>query len=58
MSAEEIALAYKPDGSVKKLMNDQNRFLWFLSFGQHSALEVPSSVTYEEELFQQKFQNS
>ena len=33
MSAEEIGLVYKPDGSVKKLMNDQNRFLWFLSFG-------------------------
>ena len=29
MSAEEIGLVYKPDGSVKKLMNDQNRFLCF-----------------------------
>ena len=57
MSAEEIGLVYQPDGSVKKLMHDQNRFLWFLSFGQHSALEVPSSVSYQEELFEQKFQN-
>ena len=26
MSAEEIGLVYQPDGSVKKLMHDQNRF--------------------------------
>ena len=55
ISAEEIALSYKPDGSVKKLMHDQKRFLWFLAFSQHSIMEVPSSVSYQEDLFEQKF---
>lgn len=55
ISAEEIALSYKPDGSVKKLMHDQNRFLWFLAFSQHKVMDTASSVTYEEELFQKKF---
>lgn len=55
ISAEEIDLAYKPDGSVKKLMHDQKRFLWFMAFSQHSVMETASSVTYDEELFQQKF---
>lgn len=55
ISAEEIALAYKPDGSIKKLMHDQNRFLWFMAFSQHSNMETASSVTYDKELFQQKF---
>lgn len=55
ISAEEIALAYKPDGSIKKLMHDQNRFLWFMAFSQHSNMETASSVTYDKDLFQQKF---
>ena len=56
ISAEEIALAYKPDGSIKKLMHDQNRFLWFMAFSQHSNMETASSVTYDKDLFQQNFQ--
>lgn len=55
ISAEEIGLGYKSDGSVKKLMHDQNRFLWFMAFGQHSTLEAPSSVIYDESLFEQAF---
>lgn len=55
ISAGEINLAYQSDGSVKKLMHDQKRFLWFLSFGQQSIMEVPSSVSYDEGLFEQSF---
>lgn len=55
ISAEEISLAYKSDGNVKKLMHDQNRFLWFMAFGQHSILDVSSSITYDEVLLEQNF---
>ena len=37
ISADEIDLSYQPDGSVRKLLRGQNRFLWFLSFGQHKT---------------------
>lgn len=53
ISAEEIQLAYKSDGSVKQLMHDQNRFLWFMAFSQRSVLEVSSSVSYDQGLFDQ-----
>lgn len=55
ISAEEIGLSYQSDGSIKQLMHDQNRFLWFLSFGQNSACETPSSVRYDQALFDQAF---
>lgn len=55
MTAEELQLAYQSDGSIKKLMHDQKRFLWFLSFGQESIMEIPSSVSYDKGLFEQSF---
>ena len=55
ISAKEINLAYQSDGSIKKMMHDQKRFLWFLSFGQQSIMEAPSSVSYDEGLFEQRF---
>ena len=55
ISADEIKLAYSSDGSVKNLMNKQNRFGWFLAFSQHKTYEVPSSVTFDQTLFDQVF---
>ena len=54
ISADEIGLSYQPDGSVRKLLRGQNRFLWFLSFGQHKTYEVPSSVSCDGNLLEQK----
>lgn len=54
LSADEIALKYSSDGSVQKLLHDQNRFGWFLAFSQHQEYELPSSVSYDEKLFEQK----
>ena len=58
MTAEEIGLVYQSDGSVKNLMHDQNRFLWFLSFGQHSALEVPPLFLVRRSFLSRSFRAS
>ena len=55
IAADEIGLAYTSDGNVKELMLEQDRFLWFLAFGQQKSYEVPSSVIYDETKFEQKF---
>ena len=54
ISADEIALSYTSDGSIRDLMHGQNRFLWFLSFGQHKTYEVSSSVSCDGNLLEQK----
>ena len=51
ISADQIQLAYTSDGSVNKLLHQQNRFLWFVAFSQHQIYQVPSSVTYDQDLF-------
>lgn len=54
IAAEEIGLKYTSDGSVRELLHGQNRFLWFLSFGQHKTYEIPASVSYDQKLLEQK----
>ena len=54
ITADEIKLKYTSDGSVKKLLHEQNRFIWFLAFSQQKTYELPSSVSYDETLFEQK----
>ena len=54
ISADEIRLKYTSDGSVKKLLREQDRFVWFLAFSQHKTYELPSSVSYDENLFEKK----
>ena len=54
ITAEEINLQYTSDGSVRKLLHDQNRFIWFLAFSQQQTYELPASVSYDEDLFKQK----
>ena len=54
ISADEIRLKYTSDGSVKRLLHEQNRFEWFLVFSQHKTYELPSSVSYDENLFEKK----
>lgn len=53
IAADEIHLTYISDGSIRELLHSQNRFLWFLSFGQHKTYEIPTSVTYDQELLEQ-----
>lgn len=50
LSAQQAELTYVSDGSVKQLIHDQNRFLWFLAFGQKQSYAVPSSVSMNYDL--------
>lgn len=52
ITAEQAGLSYQSDGSVKRLIREQDRFLWFLSFGQEEVYEIPSAIGYEEEKIQ------
>ena len=54
ITAEEINLQYTSDGSVRKLLHDQNRFIWFLAFSQQQTYELPATVSYDEDLFKKK----
>ena len=53
ISADEIDLKYTSDGSVNRMLHEQKRFQWFLAFSQHKSWEVPSSVTYDQDKFEQ-----
>ena len=54
ITAEQAGLNYASDGSIKKLMKDQDRFIWFLAFNQKQTYTVPSAIHYDE----QKMQNA
>lgn len=53
ISADEIDLKYTSDGSVNRMLHEQKRFQWFLAFSQHKSWEVPSSVSYNLNKFEQ-----
>ena len=57
IAADEVGLKCTSDGSVGEVLHSQNRFLWFLSFGQHKTYKVPSSVSYDQELLEQKIRS-
>lgn len=48
ITAEEAGLVYVSDGSVQKLMKEQDRFKWFLAFQQSSRYEMPLSVSFDD----------
>lgn len=49
LTAEEVGLSYISDGSVRKLLYGQNRFLWFLGFTQRQNYQLPGMNTYDED---------
>lgn len=48
ITAEEAGLTYVPSGSEERLVKEQERFRWFLAFGQSRAYDVAESLTYDE----------
>lgn len=44
ITAKQAGLSYDSDGSVDKLIRNQDRFTWFLAFNQHRNYEVSSSI--------------
>lgn len=47
ITAQQVGLTYTPDGSVERTIKQQERFRWFLAFGQHKTYEVASSISYD-----------
>ena len=55
ITADEIQLKYTSDGSVNKIASQTESVLaGFLAFSQQMTYELPSSVSYDESLFEQK----
>lgn len=50
LTASQAGLSYQSDGSVRRLIREQNRYMWFMSLGQTHTYEVPSSVTMDHDL--------
>ena len=49
ISAEELGMTYVDDQGVEDLLDAQNPFLWFLSFGKSQEMEVAVNMTYDTE---------
>lgn len=45
----DIGMVYKPGMSVKKALDEQNAFLWFLSFFDNTKTEITIEVEYNQE---------
>lgn len=54
LKSEEINLQYSSDGTVNKLLHQQNRFIWFLAFSQQQKYDLSSCVSYEDTMIDQK----
>lgn len=46
ISAKDVKLSYVSTGIVQKLINDQDRFLWFLAFNQSRDYDISESLSY------------
>lgn len=49
LTAEQMGLTYAPDGTVKRLMRQQKRFLWFLSFKQQAVYQMTVHISCKEQ---------
>ena len=49
ITAEELGMTYVDDQGVENLLDAQNPFLWFLSFGKSQEMEVAANMTYDSE---------
>lgn len=50
ITAHQVGLTYRSDGSVQKTIEQQDRFKWFLAFGQHKTYELTSVSSYDAAL--------
>lgn len=48
ISASQINMEYISDGGVQELKNQQNPFLWFLSFVRHQEYTMSATISYDE----------
>ena len=52
ITADQAGLTYQPDGSVKKLLLGQDRYLWFLAFSQKKDYDLETETIYDKEKLQ------
>lgn len=57
LTAEQLGLTYISDGTVKKLMREQKRFLWFLSFQQSEEYQMTVHNRCEEQTLSESIYN-
>ncbi|MGN8632028.1 L,D-transpeptidase family protein [Blautia sp. HCP3S3_G3] len=57
ITAQQVGLTYRSDGSVQETIRNQDRFLWFLVFGQQKIYELTSSSSYHAEMLDQAVGN-
>ena len=51
-TASDIGLRYVPQGEVKQLLDEQNRFIWIRgALGEEEAYTISPGVTYDEDAF-------
>lgn len=48
ISASQINMEYISDGGVQELKNQQNPFLWFLSFVRYQEYTMSATISYDE----------
>ena len=48
ISASQINMEYISDGGVQELKNQQNPFLWFLSFVRQQEYTMSATISYDE----------
>lgn len=49
ITADEAGISYTPDGSIKRLMRQQDRFKWFLAFNQSKSYRTETPYAYDKE---------
>lgn len=57
ITAEQAGLVYTPDGSVEKLLKEQDRYKWFMAFSKSSVYEMGASTTYDKDKLAQAVRN-
>ncbi|MBR2527740.1 MAG: L,D-transpeptidase/peptidoglycan binding protein [Blautia sp.] len=50
ITAHDVGLRYASDGSIEKMIRDQNLLSWFLEFNQEHAYDLSRSITFNDSL--------
>lgn len=57
ITAQQVGFTYRSDGSVQKTIEQQDRFTWFLAFGQHKVYELTSVSSFDPGLLYNAVRN-
>ncbi|MBS6195396.1 MAG: L,D-transpeptidase/peptidoglycan binding protein [Clostridiales bacterium] len=57
ISGEDIDYKYVSDGTVKKLMDSQNPFLWFPGFSKSQSHEFKADISFDEKKLSDKLES-